>query len=187
MRFDTNDSTTLGSVRMALTDVVQRAAVRRVLEEGGVDVVEAGDAAAVVSDSPSDGPVDVLVAEPTLVALADAVTAFMTGQARAVVRADAPEDVLFALVLLARGQAVIPVEAQVALDALPALTGRERRIWHAVVAGQSNGVIARAMGLSVVTVKREVAALCRKAGVASRVELWSRGVALGIEPVRVRP
>ncbi len=61
---------------------------------------------------------------------------------------------------------------------LEPLTGREREVLHLLMAGASNGEIARQLVLSVGTVKKHVSNLCGKLGVRSRTQAIARARAL---------
>lgn len=61
------------------------------------------------------------------------------------------------------------------------MSDRERRILSLVVAGEQNKSIARDIGLSEVTVKVQVAALCRKFSVSNRTQLAAAAIHAGIK------
>jgi PAS domain S-box-containing protein len=63
---------------------------------------------------------------------------------------------------------------------LDRLTRREREILHLLVTGQTNGQIARTLGLSVGTVKNHVARLLPKLGAADRTQAAVRAVEYGL-------
>ena len=69
--------------------------------------------------------------------------------------------------------AVIEPEAGRGVDAMAGLTGREQEVLAHLVAGHSNGEIARALVISEKTVSVHVSNILRKTGTASRVEAAS--------------
>lgn len=124
---------------------------------------------------------------PTPAALHDAVVALLDGRVQSVVTDQHRGDAARAQLLLDDGWCVVPASLLPAWRAFPRISTRERQVWEAVLAGQSNATIARALGVSIVTVKREIGALCAKAAAGSRVELWAEGVRLGLHPNALRP
>lgn len=98
---------------------------------------------------------------------------------------------LMALKLAASGQVFVPWSGDLAKPResdsalpLPALSERQGEVLTRVVAGLSNKEIARQLGLSEVTIKIHVAALCRKFEVANRTQLATGALRAGIKPVR---
>jgi LuxR family maltose regulon positive regulatory protein len=69
-----------------------------------------------------------------------------------------------------RGGAVPEPGAPAALRAPSTLSAREREVLQRIVAGDSNKMIARTLGLSPHTVKRHVANILDKLGARSRVQ-----------------
>jgi two-component system response regulator DesR len=61
-----------------------------------------------------------------------------------------------------------------------ALSERELEVLELLAAGRSNAEIARALSISVGTVKRHIANLYSKLGVGSRVDAMRRGLVLGL-------
>ncbi|MBK8160438.1 MAG: response regulator transcription factor [Rhodospirillaceae bacterium] len=82
------------------------------------------------------------------------------------------------------GQAA-PQAARSPTDAdLPKLSARQIEVLGHVAAGSPNKEIARALGLSEVTIKIHVAALCRKFTVANRTQLATAALRAGVIPVK---
>jgi len=61
------------------------------------------------------------------------------------------------------------------------LSDRQLRILNLIVAGEQNKAIARDIGLSEVTVKVQIAALCRKFSVSNRTQLAAAAIRAGIK------
>ncbi|MGC6516573.1 MAG: LuxR C-terminal-related transcriptional regulator [Candidatus Puniceispirillaceae bacterium] len=92
---------------------------------------------------------------------------------------------LAALRVLAAGETYVPVEMMsrhepVRHKASNYLTGRERDVLNALLAGQSNKEIARVHGLSEVTIKHHLKSLRSKLGARNRTHAVCRAVELGI-------
>lgn len=131
-------------------------------------------------------PVDVLVCGRTAVDAEEAVAAFSAGDARAVICIEDPGQVVAALDALERGLSLVPANLLERARAVPPITARQRVVLGAVLAGQSNGEIARVLQLRPVTIKREVAALFAAFGAFRRFELMSQGFGLGFGAEAVR-
>lgn len=65
---------------------------------------------------------------------------------------------------------------------LPDLSDRQKQVLTYVVTGSPNKEIARRLGLSEVTIKIHVSALCRKFSVANRTQLATTAMSAGIRP-----
>ncbi len=97
---------------------------------------------------------------------------------------------LMALKLALSGQVFMPWSGDLAKPAeneqptlpLPALSDRQKDVLVRVVAGAPNKEIARQLGLSEVTIKIHVAALCRKFEVANRTQLATAAMRAGVKP-----
>jgi DNA-binding NarL/FixJ family response regulator len=97
---------------------------------------------------------------------------------------------LMALKLALSGQVFVPwsgdlakpAEPEQPAAALPDLSVRQREVLAHVVAGAPNKEIARQLGLSEVTIKIHVAALCRKFSVANRTQLATAAMRAGVKP-----
>lgn len=122
----------------------------------------------------------VLVADRTPWSARQALDAVANHQADAVVRSDAPEDLPQALSLLAVGTTSIPFGLTEAAESMPPLTTRQIQILQGVRSGQCNADIARALHLSLASVKRELTVLYDVLDVASRSTLSARAGRLGI-------
>ncbi len=103
------------------------------------------------------------------------------GGANAYVPKSAPRQVLVnALQVILSGGSYMPSEVVAALrDARSApredLTLRQKRVLELLSSGQSNKTIARALGISEITVKAHVSAILRKLGVSNRVQAGIEG------------
>lgn len=80
------------------------------------------------------------------------------------------------------GDLAKPAEAEQPTLPLPALSGRQKDVLVRVAAGAPNKEIARQLGLSEVTIKIHVAALCRKFEVANRTQLATAAMRAGVKP-----
>lgn len=96
---------------------------------------------------------------------------------------------LMALKLALSGQVFMPWSGDLAKAetapsdaALPALSKRQMDVLVHVAAGAPNKEIARHLGLSEVTIKIHVAALCRKFEVANRTQLATAAMRAGVKP-----
>lgn len=97
---------------------------------------------------------------------------------------------LMALKLALSGQVFVPWSGDLAKPAepeqpdvpLPDLSERQKEVLTYVVAGAPNKEIARRLGLSEVTIKIHVAALCRKFEVANRTQLATAAMRAGVKP-----
>jgi DNA-binding NarL/FixJ family response regulator len=100
---------------------------------------------------------------------------------------------LMALKLAMSGQVFVPwsgdlakpQEPEGAAEPLPALSERQMEVLAHVVVGAPNKEIARQLGLSEVTIKIHVAALCRKFSVANRTQLATAAMRAGVKPTAV--
>jgi DNA-binding NarL/FixJ family response regulator len=103
------------------------------------------------------------------------------GGANAYVPKSAPRQVLVnALQVSLSGGSYMPSEVVAALrDARAApredLTLRQKRVLELLSSGQSNKTIARALGISEITVKAHVSAILRKLGVSNRMQAGIEG------------
>lgn len=97
---------------------------------------------------------------------------------------------LMALKLALSGQVFVPWSGDLAKPAeteqaalpLPEISSRQMDVLVRVVAGAPNKEIARQLGLSEVTIKIHVAALCRKFEVANRTQLATAALRAGVKP-----
>jgi DNA-binding NarL/FixJ family response regulator len=131
--------------------------------------------------------VDVLVCGASAVDASEALAAFSAGQARAIVCLAQPEQLVAALAALEVGLSLVPADLLERARQCPDVTERQRRVLGAVMAGQSNTEIARALQVKPVTIKREVAALFVAFDACRRFELISQGFDLGYRREPARP
>src|SRR6185312_5303818 len=88
---------------------------------------------------------------------------------RSVLHSDDPQLITAAVLLLAEGYRVEPMQPAVAPTITPTpLTARERQVAELLVEGASNKVIARRLDISVHTAKFHVAAVLEKLGARNR-------------------
>jgi DNA-binding NarL/FixJ family response regulator len=103
------------------------------------------------------------------------------GGANAYVPKSAPRQVLVnALQVILAGGSCMPSEVIAALrdarsESKDDLTLRQKRVLELLSSGMSNKSIARALGISEITVKAHVSAILRKLGVANRVQAGLEG------------
>ncbi len=173
-----------------------RAAVRRLIEQGGVDVVLA-DASRL--EQLSDWRID--HERVALVALLegsdpkDGIEALRAGADAALPRSAARDQIVAAIKALSGGLAVLPrdvlatlLEADPLVDEAPAnsdaadtrLTPRELEVLAAMADGASNKAIARRLHISFHTAKFHVAAILAKLDADSRTEAVARAAQLGL-------
>ncbi|HEX4905498.1 MAG TPA: LuxR C-terminal-related transcriptional regulator [Acidimicrobiales bacterium] len=183
------DVPTPRAVVLDLTDATRSAALCFTVGRSGRPVDDRGlPESLVVSDRlDRSRTLDVLVCGPTAVDAAAAVAAFAAGQARAIVAADDPEQLVAALAALELGLSLVPADLLERARAVPALTDRQRAVLGGVLAGQSNAEMARALQVRPVTVKREVAGLFGAFGACRRFELMSVAFGLGFRADALRP
>src|SRR4029453_595772 len=111
--------------------------------------------------------------------------AIMAGTAQAVVLADQPDQLATALRAVGAGNATAPSRAIELAAAMPALSDRQVVIMRAILAGQTNKQLARGLGLSPASIKRELTELYQHLAAANRLELAHRAMTLGFVPKRV--
>ena len=183
------DVPTPRAVVLDLTDATRSAALCHTVGRSGRPVDDRGAPASLVVSDRLDRSrtVDVLVCGPTAVDAAAAVEAFAAGRARSVITDDDPDQLLAALAALELGLSLVPADLLERARAVPPLTERQRTVLGGVLAGQSNGEMARALQLRPVTVKRDVAALFAAFGACRRFELMSVAFGLGFAAEAVRP
>jgi DNA-binding NarL/FixJ family response regulator len=167
-------------IRLALdiANAALRARIIRVAGQAGISIAEAGEAADfMIADEPPETAVPVI-------AVADAVPRDWECDLRASVPCDVHDRTLAAVMaVVAAGFVVLPrdgattsgawaaeTSAEFEPEAAPALTPREREVLALLAEGASNKAIARALSVSVRTVKFHVASLTEKLGARSRLE-----------------
>lgn len=129
----------------------------------------------------------ILVAEPSPYASARAMSALAAGTVTAVVSAHDPDELLVALESVERGQVTIPVCMVDLAGEMPKVSARQVEVLGAIIAGQSNREIARALYLSDASVKREISGLLRALSAPNRIALAQRGATLGVTARRLGP
>lgn len=170
-------------VRIRVRDPVLARAVEAVVVDAGW-VVGTNGAGLVVADHRDDA--DVVVIPPTP-ATCRAAVAGEVERPTSIVATDRLDDLADALDAARRGYVLVPRRVHQLAGTLPRLDDRERSVLQAVMAGQSNRQIARALGVSEATVKRAVASLVGRLGAARREALTALGLDLGFRPAPVRP
>lgn len=130
------------------------------------------------------GPPYLAIVEPSVVNAADAATRVQDGLlGGAIELSEVGRSLVEALLLVSKGFSVMsPGVRALALD-LRGVSSRGVRVLQMIRRGDTNEAIARRMGLSMSTVKREVAALFDHYDVRSRAELVARTHAMGAAPV----
>ena len=169
-------------VRIRVRDPVLARAVEAVVVEAGWEVGRNG-AGLIVADHPDDADVVVIPPTPATCRAAVAVAEAPTS----IVATDRLDELADALDATRRGYVLVPRRVHQLAGTLPRLDDRERQVLQAVMAGQSNRQIARALGISEATVKRAVAALVGRLGAARRESLTAVALDLGFRPAPVRP
>jgi DNA-binding NarL/FixJ family response regulator len=104
-----------------------------------------------------------------------------------VISIEQPDQLVAALSALDVGLSLVPADLLERARAVPAISPRQRVVLRAVLAGQSNGAIARVLQVRPVTIKREVSALFAAFDVSRRFELMSAAFALGFQAEAVHP
>lgn len=164
------------------------AALRRLLERGGVDIV--------LADGLAAEAVATLAASARFVAFAeeDEAIGLVLANAVAVLPRDADTaTIAAALILVEAGLRLLPDVAFDRLRALagvetaapgedeaPLLTRREHEVLAAMADGASNKVIARRLGISFHTAKFHVAAILAKLDADTRTEALARAARMGL-------
>jgi DNA-binding CsgD family transcriptional regulator len=177
----------VASLHVAVASRVLHHALLHVAEAAGWQpTLHGGPGVAVVSDRLSEEwEIDVLVVQPTPLGSRGGMEAVTAGRARAVLCADEPDALPSALGNVTEDWCLLPVRVIELAAMLPVLTGRQREIARAIVAGQPNRMIARGLHVSEATVKREVGILLRTFDAPDRFGLVSQLVPLGVEPHRL--
>lgn len=153
-------------------------------DDADVAVLGAGDDVAVTALA-ARLPVLVLLDDPAPDATARTLHA---GAAGVLHRGAEPAAIARALLALAAGAVVAGAGAAEQLlrprdrrDAFPQLTPRERDVLERLARGETNGQIARALGLSAKTVRNHMASICTKLRVLDRAQaaIAARDAGLG--------
>jgi DNA-binding CsgD family transcriptional regulator len=174
-------------VFLDLRDTATRFALSFAVDEAGwTRALEPGAAAAVVADhlpDRDDAPVlDVLVLPPSPIAGRRGIDAFVAGRARSVVASDDPTALPEALEAGRRGLSIVSAVLVTAAQDFPHLPARLERTLHLVVRGRTNRDIARELGQSEATTKRDIAALLVRFDAPNRVALAATAWRLGLPP-----
>jgi DNA-binding CsgD family transcriptional regulator len=106
--------------------------------------------------------------------------AVTAGHAQGIVNTIAIARLPAVLAAAASGFACVPSNLIERISTTPTLTERQYRVLEGVSAGLTNQTIAWRCGVSVSTVKREIAEVLRALGVASRTQLATKAVELGL-------
>jgi DNA-binding CsgD family transcriptional regulator len=177
-------------VALYIADRALRADIADALEDAELDVAEEGDV--VLADRPID------TAVPVIALVSGQTRRTWPANVRAVVPADVDATMLAAIItVVAAGYALASGkdierpsypspseatdgEADPADELASALTPREREVLALLIEGASNKEIARALALSVHTVKFHIAALTEKLGARSRVEAVAIAIRSGL-------
>lgn len=172
------------TVFLDLRDTAVRFAVSFAVEEAGWSRAGRADGAAlVVADRVAGGPdvppLDVLVLAPHPAASRRALDAFAAGHVRSVVSSSDPQSLPGALEASRRGLCIVSSAVVDAARGFPPLTPRLERTLTLVVRGRPNREIARELGRSEATAKRDVADLLRRFDAPNRVALAATALRLG--------
>ncbi len=172
-------------VHLDLRDTAVRYALSFAVDQAGWSRThDPGRAAALVADHLVHGPdvpaLDVLVLPPTAVACRRGVDAFTSGAARSVVVSTDPQALPDALEAGRRGLNVVSRSVVVAAHGYPTLTPRLERVLQLVVRGRANREIARDLGQSEATTKRDIAELLHRFDAPNRVALAATAWRLGL-------
>jgi DNA-binding NarL/FixJ family response regulator len=177
-------------VALYIADRALRADIADACEDAELDVAEEGDV--VLADRPIN------TAVPVIALVSGETRRTWPANVRAVVPADVDATMLAAIItVVAAGYALASGkdierpsspspseatdgEADPADELASALTPREREVLALLIEGASNKEIARALALSVHTVKFHIAALTEKLGARSRVEAVAIAIRSGL-------
>ncbi len=171
-------------VALDIADRALRADIAETCEEA--DIAVAKDADVVLADRPGE------TAVPVIALVSGETRRVWPANVRAVVPADVDATTLAAIVtVVAAGYALLPrsdhggedifaSSAGAADEPATAVSPREREVLALLAEGASNKEIARALGLSVHTVKFHIATLNEKLGARSRVEAVAIAIRSGL-------
>ena len=178
-------------VVLAGSDPLARAGLLSMLSPfDDLDVAEAGDADAILFDSPDGGELP-RGGVPVLVLARDrdgAADALARGARGALLRTAAPRRIRAALHAIAEGLVAIDDEiadailphARASVNLIEPLTARELEVLHLLASGMTNKEIASRLGISDHTVKFHMNGVLGKLGVESRTEAVVQAARLGI-------
>jgi DNA-binding NarL/FixJ family response regulator len=171
-------------VALYIADRALRADIAEACED--VDIIVAEDADVVLADRPVE------TAVPVIALVSGETRRVWPANVRAVVPADVEANTLAAIItVVAAGYALVTRKDLAGEDSFAdapdaadepwsALSPREREVLALLAEGASNKEIARALALSVHTVKFHIAALNEKLGARSRVEAVAIAIRSGL-------
>ena len=171
-------------VALDIADRALRADIAETCEDAGIAVAK--DADVVLADRPVE------TAVPVIALVSGETRRVWPANVRAVVPADVDAATLVAIVtVVTAGYALLPRKdlacedifagsADAADEPGSALSAREREVLALLAEGASNKEIARALGLSVHTVKFHIATLNEKLGARSRIEAVAIAIRSGL-------
>ena len=161
-------------VELDVAEVVLHRALRHVLDTIGEPLAPYR-----VSDRPGR-PCDVLVARLTPLSCREALRAVQAGMARAVLRADRPDDLPALLRRLAMPWCAIPRLVLELAEQAEVLTNRQRAAVQAIGEGRRLHDAAQALGVSEATLKRDLRRLRLELGLPDRAAIVARARELGL-------
>jgi DNA-binding NarL/FixJ family response regulator len=164
------------SVRYALCFAVDQAGWIRTRRRGP-EVAAVADRAPATADAP---PLDVLVVHPAPAISRAALDAFGVGTVRAIVATTDPGALPRALEAARQHLCLVSRSVLDAAQAYPLLGPRLERTLQLVVRGRPNRDIARELGQSEATTKRDIAELLRRFDAPNRVALAATALRLGL-------
>lgn len=172
------------SVKVAISEPTLRIAVTHLVQECGLMSVQHDSADIIVSDTSDsqDGFIHVLTVGPSSLAAALALGAVFLGEASAILSTEAPEVLPKVIEMLGTQVGAIPncvVDNGRQLLALR-LSQRQHGLLGVLAAGYAKDVhVARRLGVSLATLKRDVRLLVERTSVSSRYELADLARSLG--------
>jgi DNA-binding NarL/FixJ family response regulator len=166
------------ATRFALSFAVDQAGWTRVGDRTGAHA-RVADRLAPLPDEPA---LDVLVLAPTPANSRRGIDAFTSGLVRSVVASTDPQALPDALEAGRKGRNLVSGSVLQAAQGFPSLTPRLERTLLLLVRGRANRDIARELGQSEATTKRDVADLLRRFDAPNRVALAATAWRLGLSP-----
>ena len=174
-------------VHLDLHDTATRFALSFAVDQAGwTRVADAATAHARVTDRlvvrPDAPAIDVLVVAPTPASSRRAIDAFTEGLVRAVLATTDPQGLPDALDAGRQGRNLVSGAVVQAAQGFPSLSPRLERTLLLLVRGRANRDIARELGQSEATTKRDVADLLHRFDAPNRVALAATAWRLGLSP-----
>jgi DNA-binding NarL/FixJ family response regulator len=166
------------AARFALSFAVDQAGWTRV-NDGSRPHARVADRLVVAPDQPA---LDVLVLAPTPANSRRGIDAFTSGLVRAVVASTDPQALPDALEAGRKGRHLVSGSVLQAAQGFPSLTPRLEHTLLLLVRGRANRDIARELGQSEATTKRDVAELLHRFDAPNRVALAATAWRLGLSP-----